>query len=594
MNNKDVNIFFSCGERYVPFFGVALQSIVSHASKARNYIARCLYTNNISEEFKNRLIDTYSRDNMSVEFVDVSEKIKDYESKFHTRDYYTKSTYYRLFIPELYPELDKAVYLDCDIVLLDDVAKLYDEELGDDFVGAVPDESVQLIDEFKLYSEKRIGVESYRRYFNAGVLLLNCKKLREIGFESKFISLIDAVTFNVAQDQDYLNAICKGNVKFLSPGWDKMPIDGVKLDEKDLKLIHYNLSFKPWLADGIKYEEYFWKYSDASEFASEIREKKEKADKDLKKIADEQTENLIRICKEQADDEVENARIQRVIKSIMDRSPERLEIIKKIKEYEKKGWFDKDVENDPEGRTIMPGEVDYTRKKISSKIMTKYAYFVARRYLNGIIKSGDIVVKKINGLENFANLKSGAIITCNHFSAMDSFAMQILYDKSGHKKRKMFKVIKEGNYTSFPGFYGLLMRNCYTLPLSSNMTTMKEFVTAVNHILREGNFVLIYPEQAMWWNYRKPRPLKKTAFKIAAENDVPVLPVFITMKDGEKIGPDGFPTQEFTINVGKPIYRTEGFSDSKNAKDMMEENFGVWKKFYEEEYNLPLQYNIAE
>ncbi len=594
MKNKDVILFFACGESYVPFLGVALQSVTSHTSPDRNYIVRCLYTNNISEEAKNRLIGAYSKGNMSVEFVDVSGAIKNCEGKLHTRDYYTKSTYYRLFIPELYPEIDKALYLDSDIVLLDDVAKLYDEDLGDNFVGAIPDESVQIIDEFKLYTENRIGVESCRQYFNAGVLLLNCKKLREIGFESKFLSLINEVTFNVAQDQDYLNAICKGNVSFLHPGWNKMPIDGVKVDEKDIKLIHYNLSFKPWLADGIKYEEYFWKYSDQSEFSSEIRERKAKTGGEVKKIADGQTENLIAVCKTQGEDRAENERINKIVKSIMDRSPERLGILKKISEYERNGWFDKDVENDPEGRMIMPGEVDYTRKKISSKIMTKYAYFIARKYLNGIIKSGDIVVKKINGLENFANLKSGAIITCNHFSAMDSFAMQILYDKSGHKKRKMYKVIKEGNYTSFPGFYGLLMRNCYTLPLSSNLVTMKEFISAVNSILSKGNFVLIYPEQAMWWNYRKPRPLKKTAFKIASENNVPVLPVFITMQDGAKIGADGFPTQEFTINVGKPIYRKEGLSDSKNAVEMMEENFSVWKNFYEEEYNLPLEYNIAE
>ncbi|HBF86562.1 MAG TPA: 1-acyl-sn-glycerol-3-phosphate acyltransferase [Clostridiales bacterium] len=278
----------------------------------------------------------------------------------------------------------------------------------------------------------------------------------------------------------------------------------------------------------------------------------------------------------------------------MERAADRLEVLRKITEYERNGWFDRDVENDPEGRTIMPGEVDYTRKKLSSKIATKYAYFIARKYLNGLIKDGAIVVKEIKGLENFKNLKSGAVITCNHFNAMDSFAMQILYDRSGHRRRKMFKVIKEGNYTSFPGFYGTLMRNCYTLPLSSNRATMKEFLNAVGEILAKGNFILIYPEQSMWWNYRKPKPLKKSAFKIASENSVPVLPVFITMEDTDRMGADGFPVQAYTINVGKPIYRDDDLSDAENAEKMKDENYRQWKDVYEETYKTPLKYETEK
>ena len=71
----------------------------------------------------------------------------------------------------------------------------------------------------------------------------------------------------------------------------------------------------------------------------------------------------------------------------------------------------------------------------------------------------------------------GAVITCNHFHPMDSFIMQKVFDASKHPKR-MYRVIREGNYTSFPGFYGFLMRNCNTLPLSSNMQTMKKFLRA--------------------------------------------------------------------------------------------------------------------
>ena len=58
----------------------------------------------------------------------------------------------------------------------------------------------------------------------------------------------------------------------------------------------------------------------------------------------------------------------------------------------------------------------------------------------------------------------------------------------------------------------------------------------------------------MWWNYRKPKPLKDGAFKLAARNNAPVIPIFITMEDSDIIGEDGFPVQEYIINIEEPIY----------------------------------------
>lgn len=201
-----------------------------------------------------------------------------------------------------------------------------------------------------------------------------------------------------------------------------------------------------------------------------------------------------------------------------------------------------------------------------------------------------MIIKEVRGIENFRNLESGAVITCNHFNAFDSFAIQVAYDMSKHKKRKFYRVIREGNYTSFPGFYGFLMRNCYTLPLSSNSKTMQQFMRSTNTLLKEGNFVLVYPEQSMWWNYRKPKPLKKGAFVFAAKNNVPVLPCFITMQDSDILDSDGFYVQEYTIHIGKPIYGSKGVSVSENTENLKDENYKIWKEIYEKEYKIPLKY----
>ena len=168
------------------------------------------------------------------------------------------------------------------------------------------------------------------------------------------------------------------------------------------------------------------------------------------------------------------------------------------------------------------------------------------------------------------------------------------YEASSQRKRKFYRVIREGNYTSFPGFYGFLMRHCNTLPLASNHKTLKKFMEATDTVLKSGNFVLIYPEQSMWWNYRKPKPLKHGAFMFACRNNVPVLPCFITMRDTDIVGDDGFFVQEYTIHIGKPIKPDKNLPYTKAVTKLAEENYNVWKEIYEKEYGIPLYYTTEK
>ena len=207
-----------------------------------------------------------------------------------------------------------------------------------------------------------------------------------------------------------------------------------------------------------------------------------------------------------------------------------------------------------------------------------------------------MIIKDIEGIENLRDLDSGAILTCNHFNALDSFAIQVAYEtcikKSDRKKRRFYRVIREGNYTSFPGFYGFLMRNCYTLPLATNMKAMQQFMKSTNTLLENGNFVLVYPEQSMWWNYRKPKPLQKGAFQFAVKSNVPVVPCFITMEDSDKIDADGFKVQEYTIHIGKPIYPNKEDNQKQQISYLMDKNYSLWKDIYEKTYNIPLEYAV--
>lgn len=276
---------------------------------------------------------------------------------------------------------------------------------------------------------------------------------------------------------------------------------------------------------------------------------------------------------------------------VIEKSKDRLEILEEIERLEREGRFDVDPEKDPPTIVLLPENVDYLKTKSSSRVKTRVANRIGEHFLDELLRNNKLIIKDVKGLENLNKIKGGAIITSNHFNPFDAFTIEKVFRMSDHAKTKtLYKVIREGNYTNFPGLYGFFFRNCDTLPLSSNRKTMAEFMKAVNTILQEGDLILIYPEQSLWWNYKKPKPLKNGAFKFAVKNKVPVVPIFITMEDSDLMGPDGFHIQEYTVHIGEAIYPEEDRNDKENAEIMKEKNFDLWKQVYEDFYQIPLEY----
>ena len=599
-NNKEfIPVFFTVDDRYIPFLAVALQSLIDNSSKENNYAIKVIYTkleennpSSISIKNQEMIKNRYETDNITIEFVDVKPYLEKIQEKLYTRDYYSNATYYRLLIPDLYPEYDKAIYLDSDMVILTDVANLYNIDMGNNLIAAVPDGAVQVIPPFQEYVERVVGMADYKNYFNAGMLLMNLDELRKYNFQEKFLYLLVTTKFSVAQDQDYLNRICKGRTIMLNGSWNTMPGGIQEEDKTNLNIIHYNLSYKPWHFDNIMYQDYFWEYAKKTDYYDVILKIKEE-------YTDEQRDNdlmagekLIALAIKEANcvgDDRQNKIDDE--ENIIQKSAERLEILKKIEDLEKQGMFDKDAENDPPTRPLMAKNIDYLRKGSYKKLKTAIANRLGESYVNSLVKNDKLLIKEIRGLENLDSVKTGAIITCNHFNPYDCFAVESAYRQTENfKAKKLYKVIREGNYTNFPGLYGFFFRNCDTLPLSSSNRTMIKFMKAVDTILKRGDFILMYPEQSLWWNYRKPKPLKNGAYKLAARNNCPIIPIFITMEDSNIIGKDGFSVQEYTINIGKPIYPDEKLSEGKNASQLKEKNFEVWKNIYEDFYKMKLEY----
>ena len=296
-NNNVIPIFMAVDNNYIPFLGVALKSIIDNVSQQNRYEIKVLYTS-VTEENKKK-IEEYQTENVGIEFVNLSYKLQEIQEKLYTRNYFSNTTYFRLFIPELYPEYDKAVYIDSDTITLVDIARLYNTEMGDNLIAGIPDGAVQAIPIFQDYVEKVVGVSNYNNYFNAGIIVMNLKALREYKFQEKFLYMLEKIKFEVAQDQDYLNRLCKGRVKLLGFEWNRMPAIGEQ--EGELNIIHYNLGCKPWYFDNVLYQEHFWKYAEKTRFYAQIRGMKKNYTEADKERDDANSSKLIELAQKEAD-----------------------------------------------------------------------------------------------------------------------------------------------------------------------------------------------------------------------------------------------------------------------------------------------------
>ncbi len=289
-----IPITFALDDNFIPFLATSIDSIIKHSSNDYDY-KFYVFHNGLSgeniEKFSN-----YSLKGFTVDFVNVSDKINEINHKICVRDNYSEAIYYRFFIPEVLSQYDKVIYIDCDTILVDDIAKMFSTDLGDNLLGAVVDEAVAGVQIFKDYVSKYLCVPQ-AQYFNSGVLLFNAKKCREVDLEGKFVKMLEKVAFKVAPDQDFLNVICKDKIKYLDLAWNKLATPS-PFDEKDLKLIHYNLNFKPWHFDGITYEKYFWNIAKNSIFYDRILSIKDNYGDKEKEIANKNFEKLITLCDE--------------------------------------------------------------------------------------------------------------------------------------------------------------------------------------------------------------------------------------------------------------------------------------------------------
>ena len=303
MKTKQIPIFFACDDNYIPFLGVALSSLKRNAS--REYSNRIIVLNEGLKRENTARINRLAEQWFTIEYFNIAPTINKLREalSLRLRDYYSVAIYYRMFIPTLFPNLDKAIYLDGDIVVLGDISQFYNTNIEGKLVAAINDRLVLDTPEFVRYVEDGVGIKA-EQYFNSGVLVMNLKEFRTQEIEKRFIYLLLKYNFDsVCPDQDYLNVLCRDSKVMLPICWNKMPLPDNTFDESSVKICHYNSFEKPWRHDGVLFGDIFWKEASLTEFHDELKAMKDRFSKqdkeDENKAIQSLVYNAVRISKQE-------------------------------------------------------------------------------------------------------------------------------------------------------------------------------------------------------------------------------------------------------------------------------------------------------
>lgn len=293
---KVVPVFLTINSSYSPYAAAAIHALTKHADPKRYYRVIILHDGlNLVNRIRLRSLVTR---NVALQFKKISRSlylkavIMYCAKRKGLGDFFSAAVYYyRFFIPRLFPLYEKAVYIDSDTILLDDVGKLFDLELGENVVLAMPDPKVTAIKEFRDYVDNAVGVP-HKEYVNDGVLLMDLKKMRKMKYLSTMVDMIKKFDADlVAPDQDYMNVILRGKIGNLDAKWNMEPS---KKLSKDAKLVHFNLFNKPWHYKNVPCEELFWDAVKGTGFTGDLRRQQEAFDAKKQKAEHAKVEALIK------------------------------------------------------------------------------------------------------------------------------------------------------------------------------------------------------------------------------------------------------------------------------------------------------------
>ena len=272
-----IPVVLSANDNYAPYLAVTVQSIIEN-SLINNFYDIYVFHSGLDKNMISRLEGIFTA-NLSVTCIDISGCISD---NLFTCAHYSVEMYYRVLIPEILTQYKKAVYIDCDLVLEEDIARLYRIQLDGNVIGACNN---FVNNRMAKYLENTLHIP-VNEYINSGVLVIDCKKFISQKIKDRFFSALALRNGYACPDQDVLSIVCMGNIKFISDIWnfqwhhqfaDTYSEKLISLYSERYEnlienhnIIHYTGGLKPWHSPRSNFAEVFWRYARNSDFYEEI------------------------------------------------------------------------------------------------------------------------------------------------------------------------------------------------------------------------------------------------------------------------------------------------------------------------------------
>lgn len=226
-----VDIVFSVSNEYTPLFSVALKSIAFNSSKNNIYNIYVMHSNLVerNQELIKSECETYK--NIKIIFINVEEYLPEEDrSSFFESGYVTKETYYRFYIPQLFPNLEKVIYSDVDVVYNTDIANLYSMPIKNYLLAATPnisaiynynrDADLPNGQKYKFYFDNILNLKDVNGYIQAGISVFNLNEMRKFDFTRKCLEKLNEIKTPVFYDQDIINSVCQQKIKLLPLKWN--------------------------------------------------------------------------------------------------------------------------------------------------------------------------------------------------------------------------------------------------------------------------------------------------------------------------------------------------------------------------------------
>ncbi|MBF0216410.1 MAG: glycosyltransferase family 8 protein [Candidatus Omnitrophica bacterium] len=266
----DRTIYISCSssKEFVLPLTVMLGSLFAHVDRSWKVVVY-IFDGGMRTSDRNRMLRSLNTKNADIKFL----KIRDHAQLkgLETEGHFSIASSYRVIGTMMLPKsITKVIHLDSDVILSEDISKLWSVDIGENYVLAVQEQGKDhqyVSSKGGMVHYRRFGIDPGTKYFNAGIMVINLEKWRQDSIAERTIDFMrENIKYIQWYDQDALNVVLankwgeldhRWNLLtqiFSNSGWEEGPLESEKKYRELVEhpyIIHFNTPGKPWHFDDV-------------------------------------------------------------------------------------------------------------------------------------------------------------------------------------------------------------------------------------------------------------------------------------------------------------------------------------------------------